>query len=216
MIKNSYKIFIEIVLVFAFLFAGFDSFSQNRNAKNSKKSFSERLFIGGALGFSFGSGGTLLDISPLISYEVTKNFYAGIGLTYKYYNYKDYYMNTDNGILYNYTTNIFGGSVFARYFLTGIGIPVIEDTFIHVEVEPLVFNNNFTYNPSGSYIDVYGNRYVRENDQISFTGYFIGGGYRQMLGGRSYMYLEMLWNFNESFYSPYSNPRIRMGFAVGI
>ena len=216
MIKIRFKRFIKIVMIFAILFVGFDSFSQNNNEKSGKNPFSDRLFIGGALGFSFGSGGTLLDISPLFSYEVTKNFYTGIGLTYKFYNYKDYYMNTDNGILYNYTTNIFGGSIFARYFLSGIGIPVIEDTFIHVEIEPLVFNNNFTYNPSGSYIDIYGNRYVKEDDQISFTGYFIGGGYRQMLNQRSYMYLEVLWNLNENFYSPYSNPRIRMGFAVGI
>ena len=208
--------FLKIFLIFSFLFAGINTFGQKKNSKKSEKSFSERLFVGGALGFSFGSGGTLVDISPLLSYEVTKNFYAGVGFTYKYYNYKDYYMNTDNGILYNFTTNIFGGSIFARYFLSGIGIPVIEDTFIHVEIEPLVYNNNFTYNPSGHYIDVYGNRYVKENDQIAFTGYFLGGGYRQMLGGKSYMYLEVLWNFNESFYSPYSNPRIRMGFAVGL
>jgi len=216
MMKSKLINVIKIVLVFSFLFSCFDSFSQNKKVKSNEKSFSDRLFVGGALGFSFGSGGTLLDISPLFSYELTKNFYVGIGLTYKFYNYKDYYLDTDNGNLYNYTTNIFGGSIFARYFLSGIGIPVIENMFIHLEVEPLVFNNNFTYNPSGSYIDVYGNRYVKKNDQISFTGYFIGGGYRQMLGGRSYMYLEMLWNFNESFYSPYSNPRIRMGFAVGI
>lgn len=214
--KNHFNFILKIFFVFLFLSSGINSFCQNKNHKSSKKSFSDRLFVGGALGFSFGSGGTLLDISPLFSYEVTKNFYAGLGLTYKYYNYKDYYMDTGNGILYNYTTNIFGGSIFARYFLSGIGIPVIEDTFIHAEIEPLIFNNNFTYNPSGTYIDIYGNRYVKENDQISFAGYFLGGGYRQMLGQRSYMYLEVLWNFNESFYSPYSNPRIRMGFAVGL
>ena len=103
MMKSKLMKIIKIVLVFSFLFAGFDSFSQNKKVKSNNKSFSDRLFVGGALGFSFGSGGTLLDISPLFSYEVTKNFYAGIGLTYKFYNYKDYYMNTDNGILYNYT-----------------------------------------------------------------------------------------------------------------
>ncbi len=214
--KNHVKKFLKILIIGAIFMSGLNTFGQNKKVKNNKKPFSERLLVGGSLGFSFGYGGTLVEISPILSYEMTKNFYVGAGLIYKYYNYGDYYMNTDNGMLYDYKTNIFGGSIFMRYFLSGIGIPVIENTFIHAEIEPLVFKNNFSYNPSGSYVDIYGNRYVVGNDQISFTSFFLGGGYRQMLGGRSFMYLEILWNFNENFYTPYSNPRIRMGFAVGI
>jgi hypothetical protein len=30
------------------------------------------------------------------------------------------------------------------------------------------------------------------------------------------MSIMFLWNINESFYSPYSNPIIRIGFGVGL
>ncbi len=41
----------------------------------------------------------------------------------------------------------------------------------------------------------------------------IGGGYRQWLGARSFMTFSILFNVNESIYTPYSNPIIRIGFG---
>jgi hypothetical protein len=37
-----------------------------------------------------------------------------------------------------------------------------------------------------------------------------------MISERSFLYLEALWNFNEDLYSPYDNPRIRIGISVGM
>ena len=198
-------------------------FGQKKQNPN-KKPFKERISIGGSLGLSFGSNSFLVEVSPMIGYAITKKFIVGIGLSYKFYKYKDYYALTytdSTGAiyisdLYDLKTNMYGGSVWARYFLTGIGVPVIENLFLHAEVEPLLFINNFTYNPSGIYYDPYGNRYSKNQEQISLTGIFLGGGIQQPIGGRSYMYLEILWNFNEELYSPYSNPRIRIGVAVGL
>jgi len=110
---------------------------------------------------------------------------------------------------------MYGGSVWSRYFLTKTEIPVIENIFLHAEVEPLMFVNKYKLDPDGDYFDIYNNRYVNEDEKITLTGFFMGGGLRQMIGRRSYMYLELLWNFNEEFYSPYSNPRIRIGVAAG-
>ena len=185
------------------------------NTDYTKKSFTERLYFGGALGLSIGSYSSLVDISPIVGYGVTDDFIVGIGLTYKYYKYKDYYLNLNDTSLYDLKTNIYGGSIWARYFLTKTEIPVIENIFLHGEIEPLTFMNQYRYQPYGNIIDPFGNQYIKENERINLTGVFFGGGISQPVGGRSYMYLEVLWDFNEELYSPYSNPRIRVGFAAG-
>ena len=144
---------------------------------------------------------------------------AGIGFTYKYYRYKDYYAQVDSlgriVSLHDFKTNMYGMSFWARYFLTQTEIPVIENIFLHAEVEPLMFVNKYKLDPAGNYRDIYNYRYVNENERLNVTGYFLGGGLRQPIGGRSFMYLEVLWNFNDEIYSPYSNPRIRIGVAAG-
>lgn len=211
---------IKKLTIFILLF----SFSQIISAQNAKldinenRSFKERISIGGALGFGFGSNSILIDVSPIIGYSLTDNLILGVGLTYKYYQLMDYYYNYDDKAYSDSKNNIYGGSIFARYFFTGIGIPVIENIYLHAEIEPLIFTNGYTLVPGnqGKYFDPYGNSYVKGNEQITITSYFLGGGLRQMLGNRSYMYIEALWNFNEELYTPYSNPRIRIGVAMGL
>jgi hypothetical protein len=180
-----------------------------------KMPFSERLLFGGSLGLSFGSQTTLVDISPIVGYAITNDFMAGIGLTYKYYQYKNYYLNLSDGSFSNLKMNIYGGSLWSRYFLTRTEIPVIENTFLHAEYEPLFIAHDHIFNPNGSYVDPFGSRFSKGKDNIALNGIFVGGGIRQPIGGRSFMYLEVLWNLNEELYSFYSNPRIRIGIAAG-
>lgn len=217
--KNISHTIASLLVIFA-LSIPLLTFSQQRNEKEtSKPPFKERIFFGGALGFSLGSYSSLIDVSPIIGYAVASDLVVGIGLTYKYYRYKDYYALVDGSgyivDLYDFKTNMYGGSIWARYFLTKTEIPVIENLFLHAEVEPLLFVNNYKLDPAGDFRDIYNNRYVEANERITLTGIFLGGGLRQMIGGRSYLYLELLWNFNEELYSPYSNPRIRIGVAAG-
>lgn len=187
----------------------------DRSQKTNEQTFSERVFLGGSLGFSIGTYSSLIDISPIIGYAVTDDLIAGIGFTYKYYKYKDYYFNFVDDYYTDYKLNIFGFSVWSRYFLTKTEIPIIENAFIHAEVEPLSFTNQYRFNPNGDYFDPFYNTLSKDSETINLTGIFLGGGIRQLIGGRSYMYLEVVWNLNEEFYSPYSNPRIRLGFAAG-
>jgi hypothetical protein len=196
------------------------SFSQRTGeAPQNKTPFGQRLFFGGALGFSVGTFSSMVDVSPIVGYSVTNDLMVGIGLTYKYYRYRDYYAQIDeNGTivdLVDFKANMFGGSLWSRYFLTSTEIPVIENIFLHAEIEPLLFINKYTPDPDGSYIDIFNTRYILQDDQVSLTGIFLGGGLMQPIGGRSFMYLELVWNFNEELYSPYSNPRIRIGVAAG-
>jgi hypothetical protein len=205
------------ILILMFSFSQFISAQNVKNTSDERRPFSERISIGGALGFGFGSNSVLVDVSPIIGYAVANNLVLGVGLTYKYYQLNDYYYNIDNLSYTDSKNNIYGGSVFARYFFTGIDIPVIENMYVHTEIEPLIFTNDYTLDPGGqgAYLDPYGNSYSKGNEQITITSYFLGGGLRQMIGDRSYMYIEALWNFNEELYTPYSNPRIRIGVAVG-
>jgi hypothetical protein len=216
--KKISKLFLNVAfVVFAFLTMQIASGQKSETKENAKRPFKDRISIGGALGFGFGSNSILVDISPIIGYSLTNNLVVGLGLTYKYYQLNDYYYSFDDKSFSDLKNNIYGGSIFARYFLTGIDIPVIENLFLHAEVEPLIFTNDYTLMPynQGDFIDAYGNYFIKKNEQVTITSYFLGGGLRQPITDRSYLYIEVLWNFNEELYTPYSNPRIRIGFSAG-
>ncbi len=93
----------------------------------------------------------------------------------------------------DFTTSLYGGRVFSRYLIT-------DNLFAHAEYEMLsreIFNLQL------------------KRERIAVHSIFVGGGYRQMLGKKSYMTVTGLWNINESVYSPYQNPVIRIGINSG-
>jgi hypothetical protein len=146
--------------------------------------------FGGYLGAQFGNV-TYIEISPLASYRVTDKFHAGLGLTYSYYK--------DNTYIPAYSSSAYGGSIFARYFIW-------RDLFVHAEYAPLYITNFIYYPPA-----------LPDEGKAPWAhDVLIGGGYRQWIGDRASINLMVLWNVNESIYSPYSNPIIRIGFGVGL
>ncbi len=96
---------------------------------------------------------------------------------------------SDNTI--NYSTTILGGSTFARYFIT-------EELFTHVEFE--VLNGRFDR---------------MRNDAFNVYSLFAGGGYMQFFSDRFFSGIMILYNINDSVYSPYRNPVIRVTFGLG-
>jgi len=44
---------------------------------------------------------------------------------------------------------------------------------------------------------------------------FLGGGFQQSIGGKAFASIMILYNLNDSYYSPYSNPVVRIGFGAG-
>jgi len=177
------RIIVLILTSYIFFYCS-NSSAQPQEVKD--QTFGQRLVFGGNLGLQFGSY-TFIDISPNVGYRVTDQLIAGIGMTYIYYSVDDIY--------YKYSTNIFGGRVFSKYYL-------IENLFAHVEYEILNMEvpDDFNYN-----------KFSRKN----IPSLFIGGGYRQMIGNRSAFEVELLYNVIEERYSPYQNPIIRAGFAFG-
>lgn len=122
------------------------------------ESVKERTTFGGNVGFSFGET-TVINISPRIGYYVTDEFVPGIALTYQYYK-KD-----------NYTDTRYGGSAFARYFIT-------EELFLQAETEMLK-TNIFTETRDGL---IY-----TERKWINST--MVGGGYKSGAISVSAMYI---------------------------
>lgn len=171
-------------IVILFLTLTMASGQENRRPIQEKPPLKDRLFFGGYFGLQFGSI-TLIDVSPLIGLNVSTNFAVGLGLTYQYYSEK--YQS------YSYSTNIFGGRGFARYYF-------IQNLFAQAEYE--ILNFEAPVSPI-------------ETERVNVHGLLVGGGYRQMIGERSFASIVVLWNLNENIYSPYSNPVIRMGFGVG-
>ena len=180
-IKYSVNVLL-IILIFSITVYG----QEKKNTSNHKFK-KENLFTGGGLGLQFGTV-TLIDISPILGYRINDNIAVGIGATYKYYK--------DNN--YNFSTDIYGGNVFARYY-------IFDNIFAHAEYEILSIESNL-YDP----------RITQNVKRVIVSSFLVGGGYRQCIAGNSFINLSILWNLNESIYSPYDNPVIRIGVDVGL
>jgi len=163
--------------------------AQNDEMRSKPESnFISRLFYGGGFGLQFGSV-TLIEVSPLVGYKVTPKLGIGISPSYKYYSYKNPYYPSSR-----LETNVFGGSVFARYM-------IFENIFAHAEYESLFYNTKVPGYPV---------------EMQQYNSVLVGGGYRQMIGGNAAMNILVLWNLNDTPDSPYTNPVIRIGFTVGM
>lgn len=159
----------------------------NAPPDEDKVPFGQRLVFGGIIGMQFGTV-TVVDIEPIIGYKITPKLIGGIGIKYIYYEVNDPFYG-------NYSTNIYGGSVFGRYF-------ILENIFAHVEYELLnleVPNDFFPYDLT----------------RLNIYSFLVGGGYSQQIGNNAAIGIAILYNLTEEEAYPYENPIIRIGFGIG-
>lgn len=97
----------------------------------------------------------------------------------------------DKRFVPEYSSSTYGARVYSSFYIW-------RDLFAHLEYEAL----NLEY-------------YDRIGERGFIHNIFIGGGYRQWIGNRAFAMVTVLYNVNESRYSPYRNPIIRIGFGVG-
>lgn len=184
------------LLLFILSFIGQNVYSQNdkTNKKDStKSSLYSNVFTGGNFGIQFGTE-TSIEISPILGYRITKKITTGLGVSYRYYRFKDYnYLPPQI-----FKTTIYGGSIFARYY-------ILDNIFLHGEYEVLSLEKAF-FDPGSL---------LHKNNRFLIGSLLGGGGYRQKIGVNSYINLIVLYNFNETFFSPYSNPVIKIGIDLG-
>ncbi len=106
-----------------------DFYSKEEAQKSAPKppyNLRDHIFTGGNFGLQFGTI-TLVDVSPLIGYRITRKFSAAFGVTYTYF--KDSRPPV-------YTQNIYGARLIGRYF-------IFDNLFVHGEYEGL--NSKWDY-----------------------------------------------------------------------
>lgn len=161
-----------------------------------------RFFTGGFVGLQFGTV-TLLDVSPLIGYRLTDSWHVGVGGTYKFHSIRNFHYDMYTGRRSNVRSHILGAQTFTRLFVT-------KQFFAHGEFEFLRIRNEvFVDDPDEQ-------RYNRDYTFSNIHSIFIGGGYRQLMSERFAADIMLLWNLNDTFESPYSNPVFRMGFIINL
>jgi hypothetical protein len=153
-----------------------------------KKTFRDRIYVGGGFGGQFGNQYTYIDVSPIVGYYITDRWSAGVGFTFQYFQSK----------LYDYSTSIYGPKAFTRYdFLTISSLHL----FAHAEFEYLFLK--------------YREDLMSEPTQVTSPNLLLGGGASYSLGGKASAYAMILYNVLQNKYTPYSNPVIRVGVNVG-
>ncbi len=185
-VKNSH--WFAIILIAFLLFDSSYAYGQQEKEVNWR----DRLYFGGNLGLAFGDI-TIIEVAPLVGYRITPRWSSGIGLKYEYY-------KTSRNVYGNFSTSIYGGSVFTEYniwkdFITQ-GISLIA----HCEYEALSLDQKYFEDPN------------LPHGRFILNSVLVGGGIRQHLGGRVSLNILILWNLNQTQYSPYENPTIRFNF----
>jgi hypothetical protein len=178
----------RVIPLFLLLTLHFGSLSGQSRERGQHQN---RFFTGGGLGLQIGTV-TLIDVSPHIGYYLTERIALGIGATYQYYSIKTKQ--------FDYSTDIWGGRTFGRYYF-------LENIFGHIEYEYL--------NYEAALIDPYG-FYTGNIKRVGVNNVLVGAGYRENIFGNSYINALLLWNLNETVYTLYSNPILRVGIDVGL
>lgn len=190
------------------------SYSQTSAQQTSEK-FWDRVSVGGYLGVQVGNA-TGIVISPEAQMRIVNQLYGGVGISYQYFWFKNYYYNPMNLSYVSSSYSVYGGRLFTRYYLRGLVDNALGNVFAHVEYEYLYYVNPYRYDPKGNLIDPTGAKYIKGNSSTEINSFFVGGGYSQPVGGRAFIDILILYNLNDTYNSPYSNPVFRIGFGVGL
>jgi len=182
-LKSSAVILLLLILVSS------SAFAQKR--RDEPPPLRERLFYGGSFGLQLGTV-TDIEISPVIGLWVLPPLAVAAGPNYRFY--KDPYLGR---------TDIFGGRVYTQLFIIRdlnsiIPLGLNLGFFLHGEDELLSLESEFWKDPPVT------------SARFLVNTYLAGVGMSQPMGRRSSMNLMVLWPLNESRYSVYSTPEIRV------
>lgn len=182
----------RIVWMTAFLLMGGAALlAQEKQNPYKGLPFKDRITLGGDVGLAFGTY-TYIRLAPRLGYLVSDRFTVGAGPSYTYYN--------DSRYTPAFETSIYGGSVFAQYF-------VLESIFLHTEFEGL---NLEVLKPHPLE-----DRYVTSRTTIPI--WFVGGGFSERTAGGSGFFVSVLYDLIQDPYSPYpNNLSIRVGGFFGL
>ena len=175
-----------------FLVVTTTAYTQSRPLFIETPDFKRKWVFGGDFGMGFSSTSSSILVAPQLGYKFNPDWEAGVRLTYIYrsYRWQEQRIRTHDRALGFYTN-----------------YEVWRGFFAHAETEWLRYTPVYI---SGS------PPWLVHGDARTFNSILLGGGYRQYYSNSGYAYLLLLYNLNDSFDSPYSNPIIRAGVAFGL
>jgi hypothetical protein len=177
------KIF-SIIIIILFAITN-NSHSQYLESEPNKW---ERIFYGGNLGLNFGTT-TIISLNPTIGYRLTNRLSTGLG---------GYYIFMDSKT-YNTSYSFYGYSLFASYnIFKGIGdyIPFAS------EYTSILLYGEYNIMNIKDFSPVTNNMY-QENPMIGIA-------FQTQYSKRAYLVFKILYNLNESLYSIFPNPVIKV------
>lgn len=156
----------------------------------------DNIFMGGAIGLGFSSGGFSVGGNPEVGYTITNWFDAGVSANLNYYSYSAEYNNGYSQRSFNY-----GAGVFVRAF-------PIRNVFLQVLPEYNRINTRLKDVYSGSQ-----RTYKQEAPSL-----LLGIGYASRDVGRGSVYTVLMFDAGDNANSPYigylgtKQPILRAGF----
>jgi hypothetical protein len=164
----------------------------------------DRLIVGGGLNGIYTSGFLSAGISPIVGYRLTKNWSAGVGLGYQY---------TQEAIARNPVTNklsyvkwnVIYPSIWTRYF-------VFRNIFADV-----TFEYDFISERYPMYFNYSTNKYETVKTKLQTPCLLVGAGFKQPLGGRVFVFGQIMYDVLQTPYSPYEGRVFpRFGIVAGL
>ncbi len=216
------KLFTSILFFAALILPALSSFSQDSanifhptKPVLPKENFWRRMTVGGNVGFQFGTV-TGIMVSPEVRIRTFDQLYVGIGFTYQYFMYRNYYWDNLNKQFLDFSSNVYGGRIYLRYYLRSLFNNWLGNLFAHTEYEYMAYQQPYQPDPRGYIFDPGGWPYLPGKNTVSYNSLLVGAGYSQPIGGRVFMDMLILFNLNDTYYSFYSNPVFRIGVGVGL
>lgn len=193
----------KLILVLSLTLVGFASFAQYKEDETTKKGFQkDKLFTGGSVDFSLGSGRTAFGLAPYFGYSVIRWIDVAASLNFNYISQRDVYVGNDK---VRQTT--IGPGIFTRIF------PV---SFLFAQAQ---YEHNFI---KQKYIPAPGGYYAANTAKAEANSFLVGAGYTS---GRSkennpYYFFSVMVDALSDPNSPYRDsygrviPIIRAGVTV--
>jgi len=154
----------------------------------------ENLRFGGSLGAAFGNT-TFIDISPMVGYQFTPRFQAGLGLIYNYFSIRDRWTGD------RFSMHVFGVNPYVQF-------AVVQTSnfhlFLRAEYALVNYDANFWW------------RDLERNREWQHYP-LIGGGVLLPVGRSGGISLQVMWDLLENNPTIFGrNPIIRAGVMFGL
>ncbi|MES2429510.1 MAG: hypothetical protein V4556_01160 [Bacteroidota bacterium] len=191
----------RIILVCTLVLLISATYAQDNDSTYTEKGFKkEKLFTGGNVALSFGSGRTAIGVSPHFGYSLTKWLDAAVSLNYNYISQRFY----DSEDKYRYST--IGPGAFVRIF-------PVKFLFAQIQYEHNFIKRKYIPSSGSSQTQNYG-----------ANSLLIGAGYasNRSSDNNTYYYLSIGFDVLKEPYSPYKDnfgraePVIRAGYNIAL